>query len=296
MLQLLRFAMLVLESVAIGGIVLFATSISVPPAPRLGPRGAARRHALAAGGLFASAEPILRFVAAIVALVPARHLRARYELELRRAGYCLGLTAEEYGALSIISASLLGGISWGLARAASGSSAFAAPGFVLGLILPQLQVREIIRRRVKEISRALPHNIEIAAMCMGAGLDFPGALRLLSATHSGAQSPLAREFAIILDELELGHTRREALVAFAERVPSPAVRDFVNAVVQAEEKGNPLAKVLQVQGRMLNLRRSVAAEEAATRAGVLMIAPMVLLLCCILLLLMGPFLTKGIGF
>ena len=74
------------------------------------------------------------------------------------------------------------------------------------------------------------------------------------------------------------------------------MRDFVNAVVQAEQKGNPLARVIQVQGRMLNMRRSVAAEEAAARAGVLMIGPMVLQLGCILLLLMGPFLVKGIGF
>jgi len=56
------------------------------------------------------------------------------------------------------------------------------------------------------------------------------------------------------------------------------------------------ARVIQVQGRMLNMRRSVAAEEAAARAGVLMIGPMVLLVMCILLLLMGPFFVKGIGF
>ena len=75
-----------------------------------------------------------------------------------------------------------------------------------------------------------------------------------------------------------------------------AMFELSYAVVQAEQKGNPLAKVIQIQGRMLNQRRSVAAEEAAARAGVLLIAPMVLLVACIMLLLMGPFLTKGIGF
>ena len=74
-----------------------------------------------------------------------------------------------------------------------------------------------------------------------------------------------------------------------------AVRDFVHAVIQAEQKGNPLARVLQVQGRMLNMRRSVAAEEAAARAGVLLIIPMICLMGSVLLLLMGPFMVQGLG-
>jgi tight adherence protein C len=130
---------------------------------------------------------------------------------------------------------------------------------------------------------------------MGAGLDFPAALRMLSESNAPKPSPLAREFTVILEHLEFGHTRKEALESFAERVPSRAVADFVSAVIQAEQKGNPLARVLQIQGRMLSMRRSVAAEEAAARAGVLMILPMVLLVGSILLLLMGPFLVKGIG-
>jgi tight adherence protein C len=147
---------------------------------------------------------------------------------------------------------------------------------------------------VKDITRGLPHAIEIAALCMSAGADFPGALRLIATTGGRASDDaLRRELSLILEELELGHTRREALVHLSERVPSPAVRDFVNAVIQAEEKGNPLARVIQIQGRTLNQRRSVAAEEAAARAGVLMIAPLMLLLCAILLLLMGPFIVSA---
>jgi tight adherence protein C len=127
------------------------------------------------------------------------------------------------------------------------------------------------------------------------GLDFPGAMRTVSKPTNGRPNALSSELSALLEELELGHTRKEALEHFAERVPTQAVEDFTYAVIQADQKGNPLARVLQVQGRMLSMRRSVAAEEAAARAGVLMIAPMVLLLGCIMLLLMGPFLVKGIG-
>lgn len=292
----LKLASLLLLAGAVGSICWAASTVTIPVAARLGRRGGKRRQALEAGGLFATAEPVLRFVAGLIALLPLPKLRARQELELRRADYCLGLTADEYSALSLISAALLGGIALGLARAAGSSGILAIPATALGLVLPALQVQEVIRNRAKQVVRGLPHSIEIAAMCMGAGLDFPGALRMLTQGHAGKPNALTDEFAAILEELDLGHTRRVALLSFAERVSVAPVRDFVNAVVQAEQKGNPLAKVIQVQGRMLNARRSVAAEEAAARAGVLLIAPMVLLVACVMLLLMGPFLTKGLGF
>jgi tight adherence protein C len=247
-------------------------------------------------GLFALLEPVVRFVAGLMARLPLDQHRRSQELELKRADHPLGMTADEYSALSVLSALFLGVVVAALANLAGGSLVLFIPAAAFGLILPKLQVQELIRTRVKEISRGLPHAIEIAAMCMGAGLDFPGALRQVSAPIAGEETALSREFSNLLEELDLGHTRREALLSFAERVPTQPVRDFVNAVIQAEQKGNPLAKVIQVQGRMLNMRRSVAAEEAAARAGVLMIIPMVLLVGCILLLLMGPFFVKGLGF
>jgi tight adherence protein C len=268
--------------------------VPVPAAPRLGHRGQERNHAVKAGGLFAATEPLIRFVAGVVSLLPLSSLRKRQERELRRADYCLGLTPDEYSAISVLSAVALGGVAFAVARLQGYSLLTVVPAFGLGLVVPSLQVQEIIRQRVKEISRGLPHAIEICALCMGAGLDFPGALRFVAGPKS--RGALAREFSGILEEIELGHTRRDALMSFAERVQSDAVRDFVAAVVQAEQKGNPLARVIQIQGRMLSQRRSVAAEEAAARAGVLMIGPMMLLVLCILLLLLGPFLAKGVSF
>ncbi len=268
----------------------------LPPPPRFGRRGAARERARRTSASFSLADPALRFAAGLLSKLPIPRLEAALETELRRADYPLGLTAHEYAALSLFSAVLLGGLTLGLALTMGSSPAVAVPAVAFGLLLPKLQIQEITRARVKEITRGLPHAIEIAALCMGAGADFPGALRLLvGADDDATRGALNRELSLILEELELGHTRREALLDFAERVPTPAVRDFVSAVIQAEEKGNPLAKVIQIQGRMLNQRRSVAAEEAAARAGVLMIAPLMLLLVAILLILMGPFIATSGG-
>jgi tight adherence protein C len=279
------------------GLTCLVASVPVPPPPRFGHRGEARVRAVATNPFFRSSEAALRFVAGVVALLPLPRLRHKQELELRRANHPLGLTPDEYSAFSLISSVLLGATSALLAVATNTALEVTIPAFAFGLVLPQLQIQEIIRKRVKEITRGLPHAIEIAALCMSAGSDFPGALRLIATTGSDARDDaLRRELSLVLDELDLGHTRREALRGFAERVPSPAVRDFVHAVIQAEEKGNPLAQVIQIQGRTLNQRRSVAAEEAAARAGVLMIGPLMFLLLAILLLLLGPFLVNGGGF
>lgn len=295
MLEQIRWAFIVALAISVTLTTSFLSKVESAEQEKYGHRGAERSRALDAGGLFALFEPVLRYLAALVSHVPVRTLRDHLEHDLRRADDVLGLTVDEFLALAISSAGILGASVYAIASMAGSSPWLGLVATLFGLVLPLLQVREIIRRRAKQITRALPPAIEIAAMCMGAGLDFPGSLRMLAERNSPNPSPLGREFAIILEHLEFGHTRKEALQSFAARVPSVAVRDFVNAVVQAEQKGNPLAKVLQIQGRMLNMKRSVAAEEAAARAGVLMVLPMVLLVAAIILLLMGPFFVKGIG-
>jgi tight adherence protein C len=293
---LLRCVFVLLVAGATFGLSTLAWSVRVALPPRLGHRGAERRRLLQAGGAFAMLEPALRFFAGVAAELPLARLRERQELELRRADHPWGLTPDECSALAFIAASALGGLAFALSKQIDVTPLVALPAAGFGLMLPSVQLREVIRARSKEISRGLPHAIEVVAMCMGAGHDFPGALRLVAAPHGKQHTALSRELHVVLEHLELGHTRREALLSFAARVRTPAVRDFVNAVVQAEQRGNPLAKVIQVQGRMLNMRRSVAAEEAAARAAVMLVMPMLVLVCCILLLLMGPFVVKGIGF
>jgi tight adherence protein C len=293
--DLLRWTFVLVSAMTVTLVVGLLSTVVPVEAPKYGHRGAERSRALGAGSLVSVFEPTIRYLAAFVARLPLGRLREWQTRDLRRADDILGLSADELSALSGLSAVVLGVAILVIADAAGASRWCGIIGALFGLVLPNLQVREVIRRRAKSVTRALPPAIEIAAMCMGAGLDFPAALRVLSEHNATTPSPLGREFTVILEQLDLGHTRKEALERFAERVPSRAVEDFVHAVTQAEQKGNPLARVLQVQGRMLNMRRSVAAEEAAARAGVLMILPMVLLLVAILLLLMGPFLVKGIG-
>ena len=227
--------------------------------------------------------------------VPLGGLRSRIDTNLIQAGDLLGLTPDEHLALSTLSALLFLLVALTF-RSVIGTSPVVLAFIVgSGALLVHLRVSGEIQRRQRLIDRGLPVTIDLAALCMGAGLDFPGALRQIIDKALSPRDPLHEEMSRVLQMLELGRTRRETLQSFAERVPTEAVKEFVGSVIQAEEKGNPLSEVLRIQARMLRMRRSVRAEEKASRAGLMMLVPMLLIFSSIIILLLGPFIIHGMA-
>ena len=277
------------------GFGVFALARNPPVStPRLGLRGLKRRQALDEGGSFNTIEPMMRRVAGWVAHLPLGDKRRNIDEIIKHAGDWLGLTANEFIALSAISS--VGFALFGLTAATVLEMPVALVFFFAGLgaVLPYVQVTGEIQRRFREVDRALPSSIDLASLCMGAGLDFPGSIRQI-VEKSGRRDSLIEELDLLLQELDLGRTRKQALENFAVRVPTEAVRDFVGAVVQSEEKGNPLAEVLRIQANMLRMRRSVRAEEAAAKAAVQMMLPLLLIFVAIILVLMGPFIVNSMN-
>jgi tight adherence protein C len=144
------------------------------------------------------------------------------------------------------------------------------------------------QERIKNISRGLPYVIDLMALAMGAGLDFPGAVRQVVDKSSNPRDPIVEEFTLILQTLNLGRTRKDTLLEFVKRAPAATVAEFVNALVQAEERGNPVAEVLSIQATSSRVRRSVRAEEMAAKAGVKMTGPLMLVFLAVLALIVGP--------
>jgi tight adherence protein C len=257
-------------------------------ANRLGMRGLKRQRALADNPAWAQVEPLVRWLGVRVSGVLEDPLRGKMDRQLALAGDYLGMTPEEYLALSLLSTV------WG-----AGFGAVAGymldMGFVLtlatapvGAALPYFAVSGEQTRRMKQINRGLPYAADLLALAMSAGQDFPGAVRQVVDKSSDPDDALVEEFTRILQELQVGMTRRQALLGFADRAPLESVSEFVSAIVQAEERGNPVAEVLQIQAGVSRMRRSVKAEEAAAKAGVQMVGPLFLLFFCIMLLVMGP--------
>lgn len=276
------------------GLALLPGSAPVP----VGSRARLRARALARSSALRAIDPLVRWTAArIDPLLPAS-VRARVDDVLLMAGDPQGYVPAEL--LGTVVLALLAGVALGAALGASSGHAFGY-GALLGLIgalLPCLSVREATRLRRAVIARELPAAIDGLALAVSAGLDFPGALRQVVDTPHDGTSPLVDELTRILEALTLGTTRREALLAFAERVPVPGVVELVQSMVQAEEKGNPVMDVLLVQAQESRMKRSARAEENASRAGVAMTLPLFLMFGCTMLIVLGPILLnvpRGLG-
>lgn len=259
-------------------------------APQLGSRGLKRQRAVEAGGLFATIEGALRLGASWIAYLPLKERRKQLDVLLKHSGEFLGLTANELMAMCVLSGiggGLLGG--YIILSILEMAPALVLVAILLGLWLPISRVTNVRDERFKMCNRALPGSIDLASLCMGAGLDFPGSIRQIVDKAANKDDPMVEEWERVLQELDLGRTRRQALENLADRVPTEPIRDFVSAVVQSEQKGNPLSEVLRIQATMLRMRRSVMAEESAAKAAVKMLGPLVLILVVILMLIMGPF-------
>jgi tight adherence protein C len=288
----IRYLVIVLLAAAAAIAVYAVASAPSRVASRLGMRGLKRLRALEKNEQWRSIEPLVRWLGVRVSGILTDDQRKSLDKQLSLAGDFLGITAEEYVGLSILS--FLGGVVFGvIAGWLTGMGVvmliIVAP---LGGALPYLQVSSAATLRMKQINRNLPYAVDLLALAMSAGKDFPGAVRQVVEKSSDPDDALIEEFSRMLQELGIGRTRKQALLGFAERAPIETVQEFVNSVVQAEEKGNPLADVLQIQAGMSRMRRSVRAEQAAAKAGVQMIGPLALLLLCIIALILGPMFLK----
>lgn len=290
--ELIGYAAMALFGAGLLGTTLVLARLGAPGLPTLGARGQRRRRALSRGGSFRLVEPPMRVVSGWIGRLPIDGARREVQRELVRAGDWLGLSPDEYFALCVVSA--LGFGIFGAVLMALGAFGWTIVlVFVaVGGLFPRQSLRSAAKERIKRIERGLPDAIDVASLCMGAGLDFPASLDQIAGDPRSIDGYLLDEIRRMLDELRLGHTRKQALEGFARRAPGEAVRDFVSAVVQAEEKGTPLAEILAVQARMLRMRRSVRAEEAAAKAAAKMMMPLMLIFCSILLLLLGPFAVR----
>ena len=160
-------------------------------------------------------------------------------------------------------------------------------GFSLfGFFLPNLLLQSRINRRQKEIRKAMPDALDLLTICVEAGLGFDGAM---AKVNEKWENELALAFGRVLREIQLGKLRREALRDMADRIGISEMTSFVAAIIQSEQLGVSMAKVLRIQSDQMRLKRRQAAEEEAHKAPIKMLFPMVLLIFpTILIILLGP--------
>jgi tight adherence protein C len=210
------------------------------------------------------------------------------QAKLVAAGLSQRLTPQSF--LAIKGATTVGGAVVGLFVIAVGSPlaglVLTATFATVGFIAPEWYVGRRTRSRRDDVRAQLPDALDLLAVSVEAGLGFDGAVAKLTEHMEGA---LVDEFAMTLGEIRIGETRQTALKKMADRVPSPELASFVRAVVQAEQLGISLGRILRVQAADSRLRRQAAAEEKAMKAPIKMLFPTVIFIFpAMFIVLLGP--------
>jgi tight adherence protein C len=216
-------------------------------------------------------------------------LIARTDAKLEKAGYPGGLRGADWVGVKLLAAigfAVLGFLLGLLLGGITGSLFFALVGAGVGYMGPEFWLGRRIRSRGFEMLLQLPDALDLLTISVEAGLGFDAALAKVVEKMEG---PLVDEFRQALAEIRMGRSRRDALRDVAKRADSQPINNFIGAIVQAEQLGVPIAKVLQIQSNQLRIERRQRAEEAAAKAPVKMLFPMVgCIFPTIFIVILGP--------
>lgn len=277
--ELYRHGIVAFTALVIGAPTLWLASRPSRSSSRLGMRGKKRQQGLLRSPTWAMIEPFVRWMGARVnGVLPLQTVTKLDEL-LTQAGDYLGMTADELFGCMVASAvgcaTVVGSILF--AVGVKSAAAIVPIAALVGGALPYLVVDAARTDRLRTINRTLPNAIDLLALSMSAGLDFPGALRQL-VERSKLPEAMRDELEYMLQQLQLGRTRAAVLRELASRAPTDAVRELAQAIIQAEDRGNPVAGVLEIQATTSRTRRSNLAERAANDMKAEMVLPTMMLI------------------
>ena len=244
-------------------------------------------------------RPLVQRLARLASRGDQGGLIARQDLKLERAGYPGGLRGADWIGVKLLSTLVIGGgvallmLTTGRVQLAL---VFGLGGAALGYMIPEFWLGGRSRKRSFEMVLQLPDALDLLTISVEAGLGFDAALAKVVEKMEG---PLVMEFRQALAEIRMGRSRKDALRDVVARADAQPISNFIGAIVQAEQLGVPIAKVLQIQSQQLRIERRQRAEEMAAKAPVKMLFPMVgCIFPTIFIVILGPAIVtvmKGTG-
>ncbi len=220
-------------------------------------------------------KPIIRGLAGLVSrFYPANTARS-LELRLKKAG--MDTTSTEFflgvkGFVALVSALLTSLLAQAI-LAESGPTVFAIPlGLLFGFLLPDFYLGNRASARNASILKSLADALDLLTISVEAGLAFDAGVTKITEKLKG---PLADEFKRASTEMRIGRSRADALRGIVERTDCKELANFISAVIQADQLGVSMSKVLRVQSETLRIERRQRAEEKAAKTPVLIMLPTV---------------------
>jgi tight adherence protein C len=209
--------------------------------------------------------------------------------KLALAGNPYRWTPADYLGMKAFAALVLGGLLFFLMTIGGDPGyafIFGAVGLAFGWFGPELLLRSKTQARQKQIQRSLPDALDLLVISVEAGLGFDAAIQRLVEKREDA---LATEFARVLAEMRVGRSRRDALKDMVLRTQVPDLNNFVGAILQAEQLGVSVTKVLTVQAEQMRVVRRQRAEEKAAQLQLKLIFPLAIFIFpALCVVIMGP--------
>ncbi|MFH0791218.1 MAG: type II secretion system F family protein [Candidatus Omnitrophota bacterium] len=164
----------------------------------------------------------------------------------------------------------------------------AAP---IGFFIPDLILVKKIKAKKEAIVRMLPETIDLLELCIGAGLDFTASIVwLMDKTEA---NPFIEQLKVVLNEIQVGKSRTQALKDMAKRLRIPDVSSFVRTVLQAERMGTSVEEAFKNLSEDTRAMRFQAGERYAIKASLKILFPLLFcILPVILIVVAGPIIIK----
>ncbi|MDI3534188.1 MAG: tight adherence protein [Thermosediminibacterales bacterium] len=170
----------------------------------------------------------------------------------------------------------------------------ASFSMVLGFFIPDVRLKGKIKKRLNEIEKKLPDVLDLLCISVEAGLGFDGAVQKVSEKFKG---PIGEEFGNYLKEVRVGKSRAEALRALSRRVNINDMKTFTAAIIQADQLGVSISKVLKIQSEQMRNKRRQMAEERAMKMPVKILFPLVFFIFpTVFIVILGPVVIQFITF
>jgi tight adherence protein C len=203
--------------------------------------------------------------------------KARQDLDnrLELAGRPGNLTPADFGAIRLVAAAVMAalGLLLGLLM---GTLIYTvgglAVGAILGYYLPVLWLKQKVDARRAAIQKGLPDAMDLLVIAVDAGLGFDAALARVTDKYKNALSDM---FAKVLREVSLGRPRLEAMDEMGRQSGVDDLHNFIQAIIQSEQFGTGIGKILRIQADEMRRKRRQRAQEKAAQATLKMMLPMV---------------------
>ncbi|HUP27875.1 MAG TPA: type II secretion system F family protein [Chloroflexia bacterium] len=239
-------------------------------------------------------KPVVSGITRLLGRMTPAQGAEKMRTQLILAGNPYNMGTAEFTGMRIMAAIMLGIVTFALSIVGGTELLkvimYTAVLTLIGYLLPVFWLRGRVKKRQKIILKTLPDAIDLMTISVEAGLAFDGAMQRVAEKWD---NDLSKEFAKAIAEMRVGKTKRDALRELVARTGVADLSTFVASIIQADQLGVSIAKVLRIQSEQMRIRRRQRAEEQAHKAPILMMIPLVFLVFpATYIVILGPAVPK----